>query len=98
MEQKCKQAQELTLVSVAELSSPSYRPSSVPESSPLFARFSSGASGAVELRFHRESESIDGFRVDLGDAQVSVICCGSGDVCLTVCEFRGNEEREMKKL
>ncbi|XP_044487100.1 probable histone-arginine methyltransferase 1.4 [Mangifera indica] len=86
MEQKCKQAQELTLVSVAELSSPSYRPSSVPESSPLFARFSSGASGAVELRFHRESESIDGFRVDLGDAQLfklgpvqSVCICGGSN-------------------
>lgn len=76
MEQKYKQEQEFPLASVAELSSSLSSP--VPESSSVFARFGGGTSGAAELRFHGESESIDGYRVDLRAAQVSVICCGSG--------------------
>lgn len=65
---KQEQLQEFALASVAELSSTFS--SSLPQSSPILARFSA-ASGVAELRFHRESDAIDGYNVDLGTARVT---------------------------
>ena len=56
---------EFTLAAVSELSS-SWASSS---STPLIARFSADG-GVPELRFHQDSEFIDGLNVDLGTSQV----------------------------
>ncbi|KAJ0035341.1 hypothetical protein Pint_24532 [Pistacia integerrima] len=89
MEQKYKQEQEFPLASVAELSSSLSSP--VPESSPVFARFGVGTSGTAELQFHRESESIDGFRVDLRAAQLFKL----GPV-QSVCISEGSNDKKEK--
>ncbi|KAJ4722184.1 Protein arginine N-methyltransferase [Melia azedarach] len=80
---KQEQLQEFALASVAELSSTFS--SSLPQSSPILARFSA-ASGVAELRFHRESDAIDGYNVDLGTARLfklgpvrSVCICEDSD-------------------
>lgn len=62
---------EFTLAAVSQLSSSSLSSSSSSSSSPssVIARFSAD-SGVAELRFHRDSEFIDGFNVDIGTSQV----------------------------
>ena len=57
---------EFTLTAVSELNSSSVSSSS---STPVIARFSADA-GVAELRFHQDSECIDGLNFDLGTAQV----------------------------
>ena len=58
---------EFTLATVSELSSSSVCSSSSP--TPVIARFSADG-GVTELRFHQDSEFLDGFNVDLGASQV----------------------------
>ncbi|KAA3481037.1 putative histone-arginine methyltransferase 1.3 [Gossypium australe] len=59
---------EFTLAAVSQLSSSSLSSSSSSSSS-VIARFSAD-SGVAELRFHRDSEFIDGFNVDIGTSQL----------------------------
>ncbi|KAH1046417.1 hypothetical protein J1N35_037201 [Gossypium stocksii] len=60
---------EFTLAAVSQLSSSSLSSSSSSSSSSVIARFSAD-SGVAELRFHRDSEFIDGFNVDIGTSQL----------------------------
>ncbi|XVE82143.1 hypothetical protein DITRI_Ditri15bG0123000 [Diplodiscus trichospermus] len=60
---------EFTLAAVSELSSSSASSSSSSSSTPVIARFSADR-GVAELRFHQDSEYIDGFSVDLGTSQL----------------------------
>ncbi|XVF38723.1 hypothetical protein REPUB_Repub20aG0126400 [Reevesia pubescens] len=55
---------EFTLAAVSELSS-----SSSSSSTPVIARFSAD-NGVAELRFHQDSEFVDGFNVDLRTSQL----------------------------
>ncbi|TYJ15388.1 hypothetical protein E1A91_A10G180600v1 [Gossypium mustelinum] len=59
---------EFTLAAVSQFSSSSLSSSSSSSSS-VIARFSAD-SGVAELRFHRDSEFIDGFNVDIGTSQL----------------------------